>query len=475
MDPRFDLQASVSIPAIRENDEPREPLYARIRIVPRAGQLLRPRLNLSFLLDASASMHHFVLSPDQRDGWVRRAESRGEIKRQLTDGRTGVVWTGQTLKELQQYVSTPMLSTLRGVWRMLEALGPNDSVSVLAFADKHGVVYADAGAETQQARLGTARGALATLGGGVDQSGLGRGTRLKSALEEAMARMGVGGDQPVVHRMLLVSDGVVEDREACIPMLETAVDRGLVISVIGVGEEFDEEFLMRVADLARGNYYYAATAPEVEQAFNAELGVMLRMFVDQATLTLRPTPATLINDVYPIAPSMGEFHAVWREQGGWRFRIGDLSAAQPPEFLVEMWPDAPTLGPVNLGAVQVEGRDTETGQLYSRQAFLNILSTNDPMLLQARDEEVLETVRRLEVYREERRYAAAEARGDLETATRHLQAATRMLKQMGNQELAGDMAAAAEEVSSGTRNLARTKRLKAGTRKLSGPRPNPSA
>jgi hypothetical protein len=37
---------------------------------------------------------------------------------------------------------------------------------------------------------------------------------------------------------------------------------------------------------------------------------------------------------------------------------------------------------------------------------------------------------------------------------------------MGREELAADMDAAADDAESGTRNLSRTKRVKAGTRRL---------
>src|SRR5207302_1759237 len=101
---------------------------------------------------------------------------------------------------------------------------------------------------------------------------------------------------PVLRRMLLVSDGIIEDREACQALLDAAVERGLVISVVGVGDDFDEEYLMGMADLARGNYYYAATAPEVEQALTAELQIASAVVGRQAVLRLQPQAGTILRD-----------------------------------------------------------------------------------------------------------------------------------------------------------------------------------
>jgi hypothetical protein len=466
----FELEITPSRPALRADEEPSQPIYARVRLRPTAaspeGTTGRPGLDLSFLLDASASMHRFVLDPQQREYWRQRAEQRGEIRRQSADGRAGTVWTGQTLRELQQYVSTPMLSTLRGVWRTLEALQSGDRISVLGFADKYGVVYEDSGVSEQAVRLEAARTALTRLGSGVDESGLGRGTRLAGGLEHAVARFGTEGAEGTLRRVVLVSDGIIEDLEACRALLDQAVDCGAVISVIGVGDEFDEEFLMMAADLTRGNYYYAATAIEAEQAVRAELEIAMAVAGRQAMLRVQPASGAILNDVYPVAPSLSEFQTVWMEQGTWRFRIGDLSTAQPVEFLMQLAPAAGPRGETPLAAVRVEGVVPSSDASFAIDGAVRVLYTDDPILVRTESDEVMDAVRRLEIYQEERRFAAAEARGDREGATKHLQSATRMLRRLGADELANETESAAQEMQTGTRNLSRTKRVKAGTRKL---------
>jgi hypothetical protein len=467
MDAPLDLQVTLSCPAVQSGEEPEEPLFARVRVVTRPEAVARPRLDLCFVLDASASMHHFVLDPAERARWQQVAESRGEISRQTADGRTGMVWTGQTLRDLQQKVSTPMLSTLRGVWRTFEALQPADEASVLAFADQAALVYRDNGVQDRALRLQKAKTALGRLGSGVDQSGLGRGTRLTAALQQAVDQVSDDPGSPVLRRIVLVSDGIIEDRETCRPLLDLAVDRGVIISVIGVGDEFDEEFLMMVADLTRGNYYYAATAPEAEQALRSELEIITAIAGRQGVLRVLPDNGTIIHDVYPYSPSLSEFQAVWVENGGWRFRIGDFSAAQEMQFLIQLAPGEHAGGEVPLATVRVEGALPGSAERFVAVAPVRLLYTEDSMLLQARDEETVDAGRRLEIYREERRAAEAASRGDQDGATKHLKTATRMLRKIGQDGLADDMDAAADEAEAGTKNLSRTKRVKAGTRRLS--------
>jgi len=466
MDAPLELEVTLSRPATAADQEPDEPLYARLRVRPRAERSTRAQQHLCFLLDASASMHRFVLDPDQRAYWRARAEQRGEVTRGTADGRAGTVWSGQTLREMQQVVSTPMISTLRGVWRTLQALQPADSVSVVAFADQAAPIYQDTGVASQEARLEAAKTALGRLGSGVDESGLGRGTRLGVALLQALDHLGAHETAPALQRIVLVSDGIIEDREACRSLLDTAAERGLVVSVIGVGEDFDEEFLMQAADLTRGNYYYAATAPEVEQAVTTELGLITQVVGRQGWLRFHPDNGVVLRDIFPTAPALSEFQTMWVQNGGWNFRIGDFPTTQPLEFLMELFPPTHAAGEARLGTVRVDGVAAESNDRFSVDAPVKLLYAADRMLLQAQDDGVLDAVRRLEIYREERRAADAVAHGDQESATKHLRAATRMLRKMGDDSLADDMDAAAEETESGTRNLSRTKRVKAGTRRL---------
>lgn len=461
----FSISATLETPAVRAGAEPEEPLAASIRIRPDPAQAQRPLLDLCFVIDASASMHHFSLSPDQRAYWLQRAEGRGEVTRQRADGRTGLIWTGETLRELQRHVSTPMLSSLRGIWKNLEQLTANDRVSILAFADRSAALYEDSGLQPA-ARLETARRALATLGGGVDQSGLGRGTRLAGAIGHAVDRLVAPSPDARMRRIILISDGIIEDGEECLPHLDRAAEHGLVISVIGVGDDFDEEHLMRIADQSRGNYFYAATAPEAEQALARELEQITSIVARDLKLDLAPAAGSILQDLFSVRPAMSEFRTMWVQDGRWCFKLGDLPAGEPVDLMLYLAPPSASEGQLEIANVCVRARGSQDDQEIVAQCPVQLYYSTDERLLTAVDEEVSDASRRLRIFLEERRAAAALAVGDAESATRHLRAATRMLRNLGDEELAAEMEQAAGDSETGTRSLSRTKKLKAGTRKL---------
>ncbi len=452
--------------------EPDEPVVARLRLEPKPEAAARPRLCVSFLLDASASMHQFQLDPQQRAHWRSVAEARGELRRQMADGRESVIWTGQTLRELQSVVSTPMLSTLRGMWRGLQALQPTDPVSVVAFAEHAQMILDDRGEQPAPVRMEGAKNALAVLGSGVDQSGLGRDTRLEQALRLALEGMVQVYGPGTVRRMVLVSDGVIADRDACVPLVEQAVEQNLVISVIGVGEEFDEEFLMRVADSTRGNYYYAPTARDVEQALAEEFQALSHLMSRQASIRVEPLGGTVFRDLLQASPTVSTFPVMWEENGAYNFVLGDLSATGGVDLLLQLAPPALTDGESPICRVAFQGLAPGHDTGFDYDGEVRLLATTDQNFLRTQDDTVMDAVRRVEVFIAERKAQSAKEKGDTESATRHLKAATRMLRNMNREDLAADMEAAADDASSGTRNLGREKAIKAGTRRLGRDRPS---
>ncbi|MBI3911509.1 MAG: VWA domain-containing protein [Armatimonadetes bacterium] len=470
MEVPLSISATLSHTAALAGTEPEEPLYALIRLQP-APAPQRPRLEFACLLDASASMYQFRLDPQERERWRRLAEERGDIRRQIADGREAIIWTGRTLQEMQRQISTPMLSAARALWRGLQALDPNDAVAVLAFNERVRVILDDPGGSerTPTARAATAREALALLGQPLSQAGLEQETRLEEALRAVIARWQDVSPPRTARRLLLISDGVVVDRDACLSLVESFPDCGIVVSTVGVGGEFDEELLMRVADITRGNYTYAPTALDLERALAEEFAQMLRVVARQVRFSFHLSAQALLRSFHQVSPQIAAFPLMWADAGVREFHLGEVRAEEAVELLAELAPAAASEGNVEIARVVARGQSLDENEAFTVEHPLSLLAVTDPALAHARDESVIDAVARTAVYLEERRAQEALDRGQGDAATRHLQVATRMLRKMGAETLAADMEAAAAEIQAGTRSLSRTKRIKAGTRRLGTP------
>src|SRR6185369_13540218 len=123
------------------------------------------------------------------------------------DGQQGWLWSGETLREMRGLIQTPMMAVVRALGAMARRLAPEDRLTVIAFADDAQVLLNRA-REAERAEGMPA--VVRRLTQGVDDSGLGRGSRLAEAL--GMARRVTPNDPQRPCRILVVSDGVVEDR-----------------------------------------------------------------------------------------------------------------------------------------------------------------------------------------------------------------------------------------------------------------------
>jgi len=181
-------------------------------------------------------------------------------------------------------------------------------------------------------------------------SGLVRG------LQEADRVRGEGG-----ATVLVISDGHanagVTDHERLQTVAATARRRGVTVSTLGLGLDYDEALLAAVAAGGAGNAHFAEGADAAGPLVSAEVDGLLEQVVQAASLVVRPTgdvervqlfndlPATVVED-------------------GFMVELGDFHAGEQRKLLLEI--DVPALPGLGLAEVcALELRWTEVQSLTS--------------------------------------------------------------------------------------------------------------
>jgi Ca-activated chloride channel homolog len=444
----------------------------------------RPPVRLALVLDASGSMHRIMLEGREREHWRQVGEERGDLKRGRVDGREGWLWSGRTLAELQAQHRTPMQAALRALIRTGERLGPEDSLAVIAFADRARQLVAADSAE----RAGQIRAAVDLLSEGLESTGLGDGTRLAEGLrlawEEAQrvesGEWRVESSSKAVFglplnsqlrtlnppRLLLISDGLLEDRMACGAWVERLAEAGIRISCIGVGDQFDEEWLMWAADATRGWFRYAPTAAALETAVAEELGRLETLAARRLFLRLCPLGGALFRDLCQVSPDLSALHRMETDGAAYRFSLGDLSEGQDGLFVAELALPPLALGRHPVLAVELTGENAG-GEPLSAMATEAVVRAGLDLTSAAVDPADLEAIAAVHAYRAERRAQRALRSGRAGEATRHLRDTRQIVERLGRPELAAELEAQAAALETGARlSPEREKRIKAGTRRL---------
>ena len=461
------IRTTLSHPAVPSTQYLNDALYALLDIQPQAGRSgSRPPLNLVLVVDSSASMHHFQLSDEEREYWMGVAISRDELDRGEADESEAMYWTGQTLSEMQTLANTPMSQVTEAIKSLLMTLRPTDQVAVIAFADHTHTVF------NQQDWANFPDGCLAQMDMLQERRlpvDIGSGTYMAEALKQAHNAIGQNSLAHGINRLIVISDGIVQDQDATLKSIAQIEAAGYSITTLGVSSDFDEEFLMQVADNSRGEYYYAADIAEITRLLSQEMTTLESTSVTDLYIAVRGLDGTVVQDIFLVRPAMTMFDEVHTEDGWLRARVGDVSSAAPVGIMVQIAPPLLPAGERSIVETLLtwNSLDQENASVPGNDRSLVTANfTDNPDALAAINNEVEDLVSRYSVYKYEREAQRAQDRGDLDTAREKLGAATRQLHKIGETALAQEMEGQLAELGNETANPSRVKRIKATTRRL---------
>ena len=470
MNGSLEMHTALDYPFVPASRYLETPLHALVEIKPDPARATdtRPALNLVLVVDSSATMHHFHLTEEEREYWMGVAISRDELERGEADESDATYWTGQTLSEMQSVARAPMALATDAIKDLLTSLRPRDQVSVIAFADRVHSVF------NQQDWANFPDGCLAQMDLLRDRRlpvDIGTGTHMAEALRQASTSLSQNVLSHGVNRLIVLSDGIVQDAEATLRVISEIQAHGYAITTIGLGEEFDEEFLTRVADNSRGEYYYAADSVEITQRLSQEMTTLQTTTITDLYIAVRGLEGAVVQDIFLVRPAMTMFDEVHTEDGWLRAHVGDVSSAIPTGVIIQAAPPILPEGEHAIIEVLLTWTDpngTLGGSAGNTRALIAARFTDDAALLNQTDPEVQDLVDRYAVYKYEREAQRAQERGDLETAREKLGAATRQLHKIGEDQLAEEMEGQLAGLG-GAANPSRIKRIKATTRRLASP------
>jgi Ca-activated chloride channel family protein len=160
---------------------------------------------------------------------------------------------------------------------------------------------------------------------GIYESG---GTNLYAGLVRAGRELD-GGDGN--RRLVLVSDGRanvgVKDPDAIVSVVSGLADAGVVVSTVGLGLEFQEDLLLRMATVGHGSYTFVDDASDLSSALDAELEAARNTVYQDVVLTLSFDGVEGVRLLGGTPPS---------EDGEWRISLGDLAGGQHVRLVAEV-------------------------------------------------------------------------------------------------------------------------------------------
>ena len=270
-------------------------------------------------------------------------------------------------------------------------------------------------------------------------------------------------DTTLTH-LLLLSDGRANEGETDPQVLgrraRQAFERGISTSTLGVGLDYNEDLMTKIADAGGGRYHFIESPTEVSRVLDDELAGLAATVVRGIELHIDPQGGVRVVSVFGYA----------NELDGARVTapVGSLAAGQSRAILTRVHVPASPVGTLNLSKLRLRFVDAGTGEKKEMLIPLQVpvVATKQEV---ARSENLEVTVRAAEIEANEKLRAAAlaverrefeQARGTLRSAIQELQqqqAATESAELAGQLD---ELESALDDVDEAERDRTRYERSK---------------
>lgn len=348
---------------------------------------------------------------------------------------------------------------------VIEKLGPEDTLSVISFSDRAEVVLpaATLGAAAQSANPETAAAwhdpqrQLRTI----QASGA---TEIYQGLRAGLDQIARGGTEGRTSHLILLTDGhTYGDADHCLRLAAEAAGRGIGFTAFGLGADWNDAFLDALVAPCGGQSHYIERPDEVLPLLEGRLQGLGEIYARNLSLrrawpgqiTLRngfklaPFPQPLGLDADPIP-------------------LGDLEGRSPLSVLLEF-----LVAPQPIAArfrFPIEAQFTAAGGNQQHvERTVTLLAKGGVPAEPFPPAALIETVRRLNLYRmQERAWDEAQS-GKLDTAAARMRRLTALYMETGDLRLARQAQLEAQQLERmGTMSPEGRKLLKYGTRSLMG-------
>jgi len=327
-------------------------LYAEVRVVADRGRAeARAPLSLAVVLDTSGSM----------DG------------EKIEDARNSVV-------------------------RLIRDMRDDDEIAVVRYSDSAEIVQS-------LARVGDVRASLISK---VRALSAGGGTAIPRGLASGMAQLEAAG-RGRVRRVVLVSDGLDSTRSEAERLATQSFERGVTVSSLGIGLDFDESYMSSLSRVGHGNFGFVKDSGALATFLSRELNETASTTVEGAVVRIKlPSGVRFSRATGADAREVGDNEV--------ELRVGSLFAGDERRVVLELT--------ARVDAGDVRGFDTTAtwtpigGATYQTQlARLNVTGSVDPRAVEdSRDPAVMASAISVLASRRQLEAAEAYARGDVGVA-----------------------------------------------------------
>lgn len=346
----------------------------------------------------------------------------------------------------------------KAIENIIDRLGPDDYLSIVTFNEEAEVLLPGQPV-TDKSDLKEKVNQLTYSGGTAISTGMSEGlNELRNSLADER-----------INRMIILTDGqTYGDEDECYKLAEAAEEDGIVITALGVGDEWHDEVLDTIASRNGGKSDYIATPDDIISIFDEETQSFKSIVTENNKLTLRLANGVTPRKICRVVPYISELEYDSFTENEVTVDIGQLDQINGLSVLVYLLVSPRKEGRFRIAQAELT-YDVPAENNYSQKIRSDVITHFSENRIESKkiNPRVMNIVEKVSAYDLQTRALSQAVNGDIPGATRKLRAAATRLLDMGENDLAGAAFEEAENLEkSGTMSSSGTKKLRYETRKL---------
>ena len=292
--------------------------------------------------------------------------------------------------------------------KLVQSLRPGDRLALITYgSDVTTLVPSTLIDEASRARLLSAVAGISDRGGTYLSGGFeaGRDELLKASAEGQL------------RRVILISDGQANEGITSISSLSAmareALERGVHLSAMGVGLDFNENLMTAMAEHGGGHYYFIEDAAALAGIFSKELETLTSAVAREAELEITLARGVELVELYGYTYSQeGQVVTV---------KLPDLFGGQDRKVMCRLQAPTAVTGIQPLAATKLSFTDVKSGAAVTLGSAPTVLVTDDQSQVNAgRDRGVLARVEQAKISTNLSKAMESYSSGDLAEAKTRL-------------------------------------------------------
>jgi Ca-activated chloride channel family protein len=295
------------------------------------------------------------------------------------------------------------------------------------------------------------------------------GTEMARGMEQALEQMLRVVTFSGVRRIILLTDGqTYGDENRCVELARQAQQAGIGLTALGVGDEWNEDLMATMAAHGNSRSEYIVSAEAIITLFREEMRLLQGIVAQELSLEFHLQPQISLQSFFRVAPEVSTIEPHPARGGGLVVPLGEWMGSDAQVFLAELMLPALPSGEQRLLRLRFSYRLPR--ERHAREGGYDVRLPIVQGLPKAADEapdKVRRALEKVTAFRLQESAWREARRGNIEQATRRLNAAASRLLQMGEHDLARVVEKEAEQMGrTGRTSAIGKKEIVYGTQRL---------